>query len=54
MAKKTIRIEFVGEDMEEIIRKVIAFLNMFKGINLAESESYDQRGKSGLAGKPAK
>ena len=50
-----ISIEFAGEDMGEILNKVINFLNMFKGINLGESEGrHEHRGKDFLAEKPSK
>jgi len=40
-----ISIEFAGKDMGEILNKIINFLNMFKGINLGESDGRHEPGR---------
>ena len=53
--KDKVTVDFKGKDMTEIISKMVQFLNMFKGINLGESDgSHDQRGKNQMAEKPAR
>jgi hypothetical protein len=45
MAKDHMKLEFEGRDLPEVIEKMIAFLNMIKGINLGESEGKHDKGR---------
>ena len=54
MSNDSVKLEFEGRDLAEVIGKMINFLNMIKGINLGESDGkHESRGKDRLAGRPA-
>lgn len=38
MARNEVKLEFVGENMEELIGRIIQFLSMIKGIGMGVKE----------------
>lgn len=38
MAKEAVKLEFSGENMEELINRIIQFLSMIKGIGMSAKE----------------